>query len=134
MGAVSIDRLLEAISYPDRAGVDGSRATLRIDESEIKVEERDRYLRFIADLDIGENELAEFALYVPGRIYKEAATLAVDADGRAFLWQDVSAAQGGAELRRAFEAFLASCDWWRERLDAGRTASEVRFQDVLIRP
>lgn len=134
MDEKAIEKLLEAISYPDRAGVEGARAVLTIDEDEVFVEVRDRFLRFMATLDIGDSELVEFAAYVPGRIYKDAATLAVGDDGRAFLWQDVPAASDERTLRQTFEAFLASCDWWRERIDAGRTDSEVRFQDVLIRP
>ena len=134
MGKESIERLLTAISYPDRAGVETSRALLRIDENEVIVEEKGRYLRLTTFLDISENELAEFAGYVPGRIYRDGATLAVGADGKAFLWQDVLTAMDESALRRTFEAFLASCDWWRDRLESGRADSEIHFQDVVIRP
>ena len=134
MGREAIEKLLEAISYPDRAGLENGRVVLLIDGSDVVVEEVGRYLRFTAQLDAGESELPEFAGYVPGRIYKESATLAVDAEGRAYLWQEAMASQDGQSLARAFEAFLASCDWWRERLESGRADSEVHFQDVLIRP
>lgn len=134
MGRESLERLLTAISYPDRAGVDGARAVLTVDGTEVLVEEIGRFLRLTAFLDIGENELPEFAGYVPGRIYKDAAILAMDAQGKAFLWQEVASSQDGSVLRGAFEAFMNSCDWWRARLDAGQADSALRFQDVLIRP
>lgn len=134
MGKESLERLLTAISYPDRAGVDGSRAVLVVDEEEIVVEEKDRYLRFTLTLDVGESEFGAFAGYVPGRIYKEDATLAIGTDGKVFLWQDVAAGADERTLRQAFESFLASCDWWRARADSGLVNSEVHFQDVVIMP
>ena len=134
MGRESLERLLTAISYPDRAGVAGARAVLTVDETEVVVEEIGRFLRFTVFLDIGDSELPEFAGYVPGRIYKDAAILAVDAQGKAFLWQEVAWSQDERTLRGAFEAFMNSCDWWRARLDAGLAESEIHFQDVMIRP
>ncbi len=134
MGKESLERMLKAISYPDRSGVDGARAVLVVDEEEIVVESKERILRFTAMLDVGEDEFGVLAGYVPGRIYKEEAVLAVGADGRAYLWQDVPAASDDGELRRSFEAFLASCDWWRARVDSGRVDSGSLFQDVVIRP
>lgn len=134
MGELSIERLLEAISYPDRAGVEGSRAVLLIDETEVVVEARDRFFRFYAELDVGEEELPEFAGYAPGRFYKDDAVLAVGVDGKVFLWQDIAANSDERTLRMAFESFLGARDWWTDRLETGRADSEVRFQDVLIRP
>ena len=134
MGKESIEKLLAAISYPDRAGVEGNRAVLMIDENEVVVEAIDRYLRFSTVLETGDGELADLAGYVPGRIYKDSATLSVDAEGKAFLWQDELASQDERRLGLAFESCLNSCDWWRARIDADRADSGIRFQDVLIRP
>ena len=134
MGEMSLERFLTAISYPDRAGIDGGHAVLLVDESEVIVDKIGGYYRFTAMLDVGEDELVTVASYVPGRIYRDDATLTMDDAGKVYLWQEAQANLGEQELRLAFESFLAARDWWLERLDKERSGSQMLFPDIAIRP
>ena len=79
------------------------------------------------------------AAYAAGRMLMEDATLSYGlvgggAGGQAagharpgvFLWQEAPAESGAHGLRRLFETFMDSCDWWRERVESRATKGEGR--------
>ena len=125
-----------AVGYPDTEGDDSSGAKLLVDGTEISVTPSPSgdKLRLSRQLEAAGSELEELASYVPGRILREEATLAVSDNGKAYLWQEASTSLDERELRRFFEIFLDSCDWWRSRLEALHNQSSTRFPDILIRP
>ena len=120
--------------------------TLRVDGAEIFAEELSGRLVLSCVLSDDESILPTLAAYAAGRMLKEDATLAYGivgsaadhpADGqlgnRVFLWQDVAVDAGASALRRLFESFLDSCDWWRMRVDALRGGDEaVANQDTMV--
>lgn len=137
MGNAAIQRLIEAIGYPDRVpDGDATSCTLRVDDGEVRVEvEEDRLMLKRVITSDGE-AIARLAGYVPGRMLRENAVLAVEREGSAataFLWQETAASDGALALRRFFETFLDAWDWWHARVDEEVAATPV-FPDVMIRP
>ena len=145
----AIERLIEAIGYPERAPAGALSFTLQVDGADVLAEERSGRLRLTLSLSDDENLFPKFAAYAAGRMLRETATLTVGelpvgakaaADQPSgnltlFLWQDVSASAGGHALARLFETFMDSCDWWRARVEE-RSGEEERTQPELymIRP
>ena len=80
-----------------------------------------------------ESALVRLAGFAAGRVLKEEATLAWEPrEGELILWQGIPAAASDEALKRAFEVFTASCDWWRDRVreeDVGE-----RVPEMMIRP
>ena len=78
MGNAAIQRLIEAIGYPDRVpDGDATSCTLRVDDGEVRVEvEEDRLMLKRVITSDGE-AIARLAGYVPGRMLRENAVLAV---------------------------------------------------------
>ena len=147
----AIERLIEAIGYPERVPEGARSFTLQVDGAHVLAEERGGQLRLTLPLSVDENLFPKFAAYAAGRMLREAATLAVgelpaDPNPAAsqpsgsqtlFLWQDVPAPAGGHALARLFETFMDSCDWWRARVEAlrGNEAEETAAPEaVMIRP
>lgn len=139
----AIDRLAEAIGYPERAPAGDVLQTLQIDGTEIVASESGGRLRLVCRLpDGGGASLPRFAAYAAGRMLREDATLSVEPEtpqsstGGAFLWQETAADAGGNALRRFLEDFCASCDWWRERAASGEggDGGAPHFPEMAIRP
>ena len=145
----AIERLIEAIGYPERAPEDALSFTLQLDGADVLADERSGRLRLALSLSDDENLFPKFAAYAAGRMLREEATLTVgelsagsspaapqpSGNQTLFLWQDVSASAGGHALARLFETFMDSCDWWRARVEEQngneeRTTSEL----FMIRP
>lgn len=132
----AIDRLLAAIGYPERMSYGSFPFTLRVDGAEVSAEETDGRLVLSHVLTDDDVILPKLAAYAAGRMLVEEATLAYG-DGRAILWQDASADSDSHTLRRMFETFMDSCDWWRERIDAlrgGADESAPLPETMMIRP
>lgn len=140
----AIDRLVAAIGYPDGDPAGAHGRTLRVDGMEIEAEEHDGGIVLSYVLGGEESLLPTLAEYAAGRMLKESATLAWDADGRiaesggegrAILWQDAPATADAHELVGFFETFMDSCDWWRARVEALRV-NEAALPDeaLVIRP
>ena len=130
-----VERFARAIDYPEAVPsgamessflVDGGALTAREDGGRL-------VLRRTLAQDPDEETLARLAGYAAGRILREEATLAWDPDGQALiLWQEVPANVSDDLLRRVFEVFAASCDWWLARLtDAPAVA---RVPEMMILP
>ena len=115
--------------------------TFAVDDFEVRAQETGGRLRLTASVFTpardGEDEgrLAELAGYVPGRILKEEAVLAWDPDAEsAILWQEYPATAEADDLRRFFEVFTASFEWWRDRASAVQEEAEPLMPEFVIRP
>lgn len=132
------DRFAAAIGYPtDELSPGGGALTLRVDGGEMEVREEDG--RFVLSRRLGSFDdagMLRFAGYAAGRMLKEDAVLAWDpATAGLILWQDAPSTASDGQLRRVFEVFCASCDWWLERAgEEERAASGERVPEMMIRP
>ena len=145
----AIERLIEAIGYPERTPDGALSFTLQVDGADVLAEERGGRLRLSLALSNDKSLFPKFAAYAAGRMLREEATLTVgelaartdpssaqSSNGPTlFLWQDVSAAANDHALARLFETFMDSCDWWRARVEE-QTGNEERATPELfmIRP
>lgn len=133
--ATALERFVQVLGYPGSVPVGARTFTLVVDGGEIEAEERDGRLVLTKALCAAEEEadLAALAGYAAGRMLKEEAVLAWDAVREApILWQDVAAGAGAAQLRRFFEVFAASCDWWEAR--AREVRDRQRMPEMVIVP
>ena len=146
------ERLADSIGYPERVPDGALSFTLRVDGAEIYAEESDGRMTLTYVLSDDESLLPSLARYAAGRMLKEDATLSfglprLSASGfrpstatpdlrpSTFLWQDAPADADVHALRRLFETFADSCDWWRARLE--QRSGDDRpspFPEVMIRP
>ena len=128
-----LNALLEAIEYPEKA-FEGGSIVLSVDGAEVTAEVVDDRLVLKSVLATGdEMDYGEAAGYAAGRVLREEAVPAYDPQNDALiLWQDMAASEDQSVLRRFFETFMTSCDWWRERV---RGASErSMIPEMMIRP
>lgn len=133
--ATALERFVQVLGYPGSVPAGARTFTLVVDGGEIEAEERDGRLVLTKALCAAEEgaDLAALAGYAAGRMLKEEATLAWDAAREApILWQDVAAGAGAAQLRRFFEVFAASCDWWEAR--AREVRDRQRMPEMVIVP
>lgn len=149
----AIARLAEAVEYPEEVPGGAAFCTLQVDGGEIAVSEEAGRLRLVCRLSDDAAQLPRLAEYAAGRMLREDATLAFgqrsnvegqrsNADGSAsdfqpstFLWQEVPANSDAATLRRFFETFCDSCDWWRARMEPGAGGADpTPFPEMAIRP
>ena len=133
MAKTAIERMAEAIGYPDRMSEGALLATLRVDGAEVTAAVTGERLVLSQRLTDDAGKLPLLAGYAVGRMLKEEAVLAYG-DGAAFLWQDVSARAGDQALVRLFESFMDSCDWWRARVEGTREKERAEFPEMMIRP
>lgn len=132
----AINRLLSAIDYPERPAAGAASASLLVDGCTVVAEDVDGRLRLVCRLTDDADDLPRLAAYAAGRMLREDAVLSADASG-AFLWQEAPAGADERRLRRLFEAFADSCDWWRARVEArppASAASDSPFSETIIRP
>ena len=136
----AIENLAKAIGYPDEIPEGCRDYQLSVDDFEIRAQETNGRIRLSATVytpprdGSGGGTLAQLAAYVPGRILKEEAALAWDPDSdSAILWQEFPATADANDLRRFFEVYTASFEWWRER---AQTANEPEpaFPEMVILP
>lgn len=129
-----ISKLASAIGYPEKVSQGLSVYAFRVDGWEIIAEKPAGRLILKCYLDIGYDDLPEFASYVAGRLLREEASLAWDESAqKALLWREISPNANLAEMKNSFEEFADSCEWWMQRaLDVN--APKSVFPDVLIRP
>ncbi len=149
----AVVRLAEAIGYPERIPEGSSFAVLRVDGAEIVAEEADGRVILIYTLTDDETLLPMLAQYAAGRMLREDATLtfglnpaagesgtqareSADRQKTILLWQDAPSDAGAGALRRLFESFMDSCDWWRERIEGRMPETEgiAGSETMVIRP
>jgi len=137
MSSSAIDRLGEAIGYPDRIPDGVGSFTYRVDGMEIVAEESGGRLILKYALTEDEGMFARLAEYAAGRMLRESAVLAAERPdaGGLFIWQDASADASAHDLLRLFETFCASCDWWRERVESvGGDKPQFGPEQMIMRP
>lgn len=134
MGGNAIESLARAIGYPDEVSSGASSFVFEVDGG--RVEAREEWGRLFLTRVLAparEVDLAAFASYAAGRVLREESVLAYDpGTDDVLLWQDVPASSDGALLRRFFEVFTTSCDWWLARADGARAVSSI--PEMVIRP
>ena len=130
----AIERLCDAIAYPDPVPESATAFSLRVDGGDIMARLIGRRLVLSRVIDRDEKDLPQLASYAAGRILKEEAVLAWDERLSAcILWQELQDNADAAQLTHFFEEFTHSCDWWVAR--AGElNAPPVVFPDIVIRP
>lgn len=130
------ERLLKAIDYPEANLSDARSFTMMVDGGEMRLSEQDGRLMLMKVLrrpDGAAVDLSALAGYAAGRMLKEDAVLAWDpAEESPILWQDVSSAASDVVLRRFFEVFATSCEWWTARLGEAQAAD--RIPEMMILP
>lgn len=136
--ATALERFVQVLGYPGSVPAGARTFTLVVDGGEIEAEERDGRLILVkalcaAEGEAGSPDLAALAGYAAGRMLKEEAVLAWDAVREApILWQDVAAGSDAAQVRRFFEVFTASCDWWEARVR--EVQDHRRVPEMMIVP
>ena len=130
----ALEKLCEAIAYPDAIPDDATTTTLRVDGDDIQARLVGKRLVLSRVLLRDEKDLPQFAAYAAGRLLKENAVLAWDEkDAACVLWQAIDEQASTAQLMYFFEAFMNSCDWWVARVNA-LNAPPVILSDMVIRP
>lgn len=134
MKETAITALAAAIGYPEEVPTASESFVFSVDDGRVEASvDRGRLVLVRGLAASGDIDLAQFAGYAAGRVLREEAVLAYDpGDDRLILWQDVPADADAGLLRRFFEVFAASCDWWLARIDGAGTASSV--PEMTIRP
>jgi len=134
MAGSAIVSLARAIGYPEEVPPDVSAYSFAVDDARVGAVEENGRLVLTCELETGDDvDLSLFAGYAAGRVLKEEAVLAYDpASDRLILWQEVSARAEPAVLKRFFEVFMASCDWWQARADGAKGSASV--PEMMIRP
>ena len=130
-----VQRLLEAIGYPEQAPDDAVSFTLQVDGGEVSARAEAGRVLLSRALACAEENLPRLAALAPGRMLREEATLAAQPGpgGGAFLWQDAPDTADARALQRLFESFCDSCDWWLERVrEFSEPAPEI--PPMMIRP
>lgn len=138
----AVERLAEAVGYPEAVPGGAMSFTFTVDGAEIAAREAGGRLQLERCLWQAAEEDDETALRLPatlaryaaGRVLREEATLAWDPNrDAAVLWQDIPASAPVERLRRFFEVFAASCDWWAERVKEALSPEPV-FPEMVIMP
>ena len=134
MKETAIRSLATAIGYPEEVNTASESFVFSVDGGRVEASiERGRLVLVRELASSGDVDLAQFAGYAAGRVLREEAVLAYDpTDDRLILWQDMPADADAGLLRRFFEVFAASCDWWLARVDGASPAASV--PEMTIRP
>ena len=147
----AVERLAEAVGYPEKVPEGCLSFTFQVDGGEIVASVVANVIRLVCRLDGDASQLPRFAEYAAGRLLREDATLAwgvaeglsgqgskagssANLQPSAFLWQEMPATADAHSLRRFFETFADSCDWWRARLNQDGDARTPQFPEMMIRP
>ena len=133
MAKSAIERLAEAIGYPDRVPEGSLLATLRVDGAEVSAAVTGDRLVLSQRLTDDAEKLPTLAGYAAGRMLREEVVLAYG-NGAAFLWQDAPTDAEDRVLVRLFESFMDSCDWWRARVEGLDGEGKSEFPEMMIRP
>ena len=140
----AIERLAESVGYPEKVPEGCLSFTFRVDETDVYAEEAGGRVVLSCTLTDDDSLLPALARYAAGRMLKEDAVLSFGQPGvsrpynlqpAAFLWQDAPADAAASALRRLFETFADSCDWWRSRLEPrSEDDGPPPLAEVMIRP
>jgi len=134
MAVGAVVALAKAIGYPEEIPAETLSFAFSVDDARISAVEEGGRLVLTRELAAADDvDLVQFAQYAAGRLLKEEAVLAYDPQAdRLILWQDVPASSEAELLKRFFEVFTASCDWWQARVRGSERACII--PDMMIRP
>ena len=129
-----LNSLAKAIDYPEEIPSGAVSFSFSVDDGIVEASvEKNRLLLTRSLSAASDTDLARLADYAAGRVLREEATLAYDpTTDCVILWQDLPVSSDAALLRRFFEVFVASCDWWQARVRGAETASAI--PEMMIRP
>ena len=136
----AVERLIDAIGYPDRAPAGSLSFQLLVDGAKIVASEEGGRLRLVFHLSADDSHLPQLAAYAAGRMMREEAALAYGSStvqrsgAQPFLWQDAPADADAKTLARLFETFADSCDWWRARVEESGENGQAEISEAVIRP
>ncbi len=134
VGVEKLGPLAHALNYPRGVPEGAADFTFLVDGLEIHASAQARGIVLWFTLACSEALLPELAQYAAGRLLREDATLAWDAQhATPFLWQELPLAADEGTLRQGFERFADSCEWWLARC-AEKEVPQSVFPDILIRP
>ena len=128
-----VERLGEAIGYPERVPEGVVSFAFRVDDDPIEVRATAGTLlmRWTFPENAPVERLAEFAA---GRILREPVVLAWDpARERPFLWRRTAKGADDRALVQAFREILVSRGWWKACV-AELTKPKATLRDLVIRP
>ena len=127
---------MAAIGYPsDEVSPEGDAFNLLVDGGKMEVREGEGRLVLSRALGTFDDAgMQRMAGYASGRMLKEDAVLTWDpASDGLMLWQDVPSGASDGQLKRVFEVFCASCDWWLARAGEENATGE-QVPEMMIRP
>ncbi|MBQ9726756.1 MAG: hypothetical protein IJV65_04545 [Kiritimatiellae bacterium] len=133
--ATPVQRLLEAIGYPEKASDGALSFDLLVDGGTVHARADAGRILLSRALSREPADLPRLAALAPGRMLREEAVLAAEPGpgGGAFLWQDAPDTADALALQRLFETFCDSCDWWLERVGEF-SEPEPEIPPMMIRP
>jgi len=138
----TIERLAAAIGYPEPVPPGALSFAMAVDDGEVLARETGGRLILSRVLwraseatdDFSSRLPVELAGFAAGRILREEAVLAWDPQEEAvILWQEAPTSLPEDRLRRFFEVFATSCDWWCDRV-RGTGEAEANFPEMRILP
>lgn len=130
----AVERLLGAIGYPEPAPAGATKFTLKVDGGEMLAYEDGGRIVLERALPATDEQLADLAGYAAGRLLREDAVLAWSPERECpILWQASAANAGEVQLKRFFEVFAASCDWWLARCTPDEGPSGA-YPQMVFRP
>jgi len=139
MGEGLIARMAKAIGYPQEVPAEAESFAFVVDDHEIVARVVDDGLELrcallsAEDAARFEGAVVRLSGFAAGRILTEEATLAWDPESRSvILWTRMKAG-GDGDVRRAFEVFCESVDWWSDRVDE-ENLGRVGVSEMMIRP
>ena len=126
--------LASAIDYPLGVPADAVEFVFKVDDGDVIAQDLERRLVLSREMSREEDDFPRLASYSAGRILREDAILYWDERrGAVMLAQEISASAAPHELKRFFETFADSCDWWLART-AAEPIKTVSFPEMVIRP
>ena len=128
-----VERLGEAIGYPERVPEGAVSFLFRVDDDPVEARAKAGTLlfRWTFPENAPVERLAEFAA---GRILRDPAVLSWDpVRERAVLWRRTAKGAGDRELVRTFREFIGSRGWWKACV-AELTRPKATLRDLVIRP
>ncbi len=128
----TLEKLANALNYPAEIPAGARDFVFFVDGHEVVASERADgvVLKFV--LACSDELLPDLAGYAAGRLLREDAVLACE-NGTLFLWRALPRSADAGTLRREFELFVDSCEWWLARCAEKEVPRSV-LPDIMIRP
>lgn len=130
-----LESLATAIGYPEPVPDGTVSHVFVVDGAEIRARVVGNRLLLVRSLSEDPADLPKLAEYAAGRLLREDAVLAWEAEsGSAVIWRDAPADAGQNALKTLFERFADSADWWDDRVRELHAPVSSEFPEMVIRP